>query len=133
LTWTIVTLPISAIVNAHSYLGKSSYTGDNCGVATIDEFRLDRGAMGMAQIAADYASGPNALPVPNMTVATAERNLLITWPDYIPGCSLQTSAQLGPGASWAPVTASSLILTNGTFLMELPMTDRPAFCRLVQP
>ena len=60
-----VTLPISAIVNAHSYLGKSSYTGDYCGVATIDEFRMYSGAMGTAQIADDYASAPILCPCQN--------------------------------------------------------------------
>ena len=127
-----VTLPISAIVNAHSYLGKSSYTGDYCGVATIDEFRMYSGAMGTAQIAADYASGPNVLPVPQITAATAGRNLVFTWPDYITGYSLQTSSELGAGAFWVPATASSFILTNGTFLIELPMTNPQAFYRLVK-
>jgi hypothetical protein len=90
------------------------------------------GAMGVAQVAADYASGPNVLPVPKMTVATVGQNLMLTWPDYITGYSLQTSAQLGAGASWAPVTAASLILTNGTFLIELPTTNRQAFFRIVK-
>lgn len=66
-----VTLPVSAIVNAHSYPGKSSCVNDCCGVATIDELRMYRGAMGTAQMAADYASGPDALPAPQMSVAIA--------------------------------------------------------------
>jgi hypothetical protein len=127
-----VTLPVSAIVNAHSYLGKSSYTGDYCGIATIDEFRMYSGAMGKAQIAADYASGPNALPAPQMTAAITGQNLVLTWPDYITGWSLQTSTNLGAGASWVPATAASFILTNGTFLIELPMTNQQAFYRLVK-
>ena len=127
-----VPLPISAIVDAHSYLGKSSYTGDDCGVATIDEFRMYNGAMGTAQIAADDALGPYLLPVPKVTVATAGPNLVFTWPDYISGYSLQTSSQLGARASWAPATVSSFILTNGTFLMALPMTNQQAFYRLVK-
>jgi hypothetical protein len=127
-----VTLPISAIVNAHSYLGKSSYTGDYCGVATIDEFRMYSGAMGTAQITADNASGPNALPVPKLSIATAGQNLVFTWPDYITGYSLQTSAKLGAGASWTPAAVSSYILTNGIFLIKIPMNSQEAFYRIVK-
>ena len=127
-----VTLSISAIVNAHSYLGKSSYTGDYCGVATIDEFRMYNGAMETTQIADDYASGPNSLPVPQLSIATAGQNLVFTWPDYIAGYSLQTSAKLGARASWAPAAVSSYILTNGTFLIKVPMTSQLAFYRIVK-
>ncbi|MDR3459712.1 MAG: DUF1080 domain-containing protein [Verrucomicrobiae bacterium] len=127
-----VTLSISAIVNAHSYLGKSSYAGDNCGVATIDEFRMYSGAMKKAQIADDYASGPNSLPMPKLSIATAGQTLAFTWPDYIAGYSLQTSAQLGAGASWTPAAVSSYVLTNGTFLITVPMTSRQAFYRIVK-
>lgn len=127
-----VTLPVSAIVNAHSYLGKSSYTADYCGVATIDEFRMYSGAMQTAQIADDYDSGPDSLPVPNLSITTAGQNLVFTWPDYIAGYSLQTSAILGAGASWTPAAVSSYILTNGTFLITVPMTSQQAFYRIVK-
>ena len=127
-----VTLSIAAIVNAHSYLGKSSYTGDYCGVATIDEFRMYSGAMETAQIADDYASGPNSLPVPKLSFATAGQNLAFTWPDYITGYSLQTTTNLGAGVSWVPVTGSSTILTNGTFLITVPMTSQQAFYRIIK-
>ena len=127
-----VTLPISAIVNAHSYLGKSSYAGDDCGVATIDEFRMYSGAMGTAQIAADYAFGPNALPVPKLSIANDGQNLAFTWPDYITGYSLQTSDKLGAGASWAPAARLSCILTNRTFSIKVPMTSQQAFYRIVK-
>jgi hypothetical protein len=127
-----VTLPISAIVNAHSYLGKSSYTGDYCGVATIDEFRMYSGAMATAQIADDYASGPNALPVPKLSVATAGPNLVFTWPDYITGYSLQTSAKLGAEAFWEPAAVSSFIPTNGTFMINVPMTSQQAFYHVIK-
>ncbi len=127
-----VTLSISAIVNAHSYLGKSSYTADDCGVAAIDEFRMYSGAMQAAQIADDYASGPNSLPVPKLSIATAGQNLVFTWPDYITGYALQTSAKLGAGASWTPADVSSYILTNGTFLIKVPMTSQQLFYRIVK-
>jgi hypothetical protein len=127
-----VTLPISAIVNAHSYLGKSSYAGDDCGVATIDEFRMYSGAMQKLQIADDYASGPNFLPVPKLSITRTGQNLVFTWPDYISGYSLQTSAQLGADAAWTSAAVSSYILTNGAFLITVPMTNQQAFYRIVK-
>jgi hypothetical protein len=126
-----VTLPISAIVNAHSYIGKSSYAADYCGVATIDEFRMYSGAMETAQIADDYAWGPNSLPVPKLFITSAGQNLVFTWPDYIAGYSLQTSAKLGADAAWTPAAVSSYIVTNGTFLIKVPMTNQQAFYRIV--
>jgi len=67
-----------------------------------------------------------------MTAAVSGQNLAFTWPDYITGYSLQTSAKLGTGATWVPATGSSFILTNGTFLIQLPMTNQQAFYRLVK-
>ena len=90
------------------------------------------GAMGTAQIAADYASGPNTLPAPKISAAITDQNLVFTWPDYIAGYSLQTSTNLGAGASWVPATVSSFILTNGTFMIQLPMTNQQIFYRLVK-
>jgi hypothetical protein len=90
------------------------------------------GAMGTAQIADDYASGPNSLPVPKLSIATAGQDLVFTWPDYITGYSLQTSSNLGAGASWGTVTGSSIILTNGTYLITVPMTSEQAFYRIVK-
>ncbi len=90
------------------------------------------GAMETAQIADDYASGPNSLPVPKLSIATAGQNLAFTWPDYITGYSLQATTNLGAGASWVPVTGSSTILTNGTFLTKVPVTSQRAFYRIVK-
>lgn len=129
-----VTLPLSAIVNAHSYLGKSSYAGDSCGVATVDEFRMYNGAMGAAQMTADAAAGPNAMPIPNVTVASTDAGTIFSWPGYTPGFSLQTSLVLGPGASWAPVPGNAVpVLTNGVYSVTLTLSNQAAFYRLVGP
>jgi hypothetical protein len=126
-----VTLPMSAIVNAHSYLGKSSYASDSCGVATIDELRMYNGAMGPAQLAADFAAGPEALPQPGLAVAAAGSNLVFNWPGYTSGYTLQTTPQLGAGASWVTIPgAPAPLLTNGTYSVLLPMSGQQAFYRL---
>ena len=87
---------------------------------------------GAAQIADDYASGPNTLPVPQLSVATAGPKLVFTWPDYIAGYSLQTSAKLGAGAFWAPAAVSAFVLTNGAFLIKVSKTSQQAFYRIVK-
>jgi hypothetical protein len=128
-----VTLPMSAIVNSHSYLGKSSYVNDSCGVATIEEFRMFSGAMGAAQMAADLAAGPDALPLPSLTVAQAGQSIVFGWPGYIPGFSLQTSAVLGAGASWGPPPGEPApVLSNGSYLVTIPMSNQTRFYRLIK-
>jgi len=64
------------------------------------------GAMETAQIADDYASGPNSLPVPNCRSPPLGQNLAFTWPGLLPGYSLQTSAKLGAGASLGAAAVS---------------------------
>ncbi len=56
---TGITTPMSAIVNTHSWLGRSSYIADQCGVATLDEFRMYNGALSPFRVALNAASGPN--------------------------------------------------------------------------
>ena len=90
------------------------------------------GAMTAAQIADDYVSGPNSLPVPKLSIASDGQNLAFAWPDYMPGYSLQTSPELGAGADWVPATISSYVLTNGTFLIKAPMARQQAFYRIVK-
>jgi hypothetical protein len=127
-----VNLPVSAVVNAHSYLGKSSYLSDSCGVATVDEFRIYNGAMGLAQIAADAAAGPDVLPVPNVTIANANSQTTFSWPGFAMGYTLQTSPVLGPGAWWTPVGGPAPVLTNGVNSVTLTLSNRAAFYRLAK-
>jgi hypothetical protein len=127
-----VALPISAIVNAHSYLGKSSYSGDPYGVATIDELRMYSGAMSLAQIAADIGAGPNSLPQPSLQVATSGQNLLFSWPGYISGYSVETTAELGTNALWTPVSNAQIVFSNGVYSVCAPVNNQKAFYRLVK-
>jgi hypothetical protein len=90
------------------------------------------GAMGLAHMAADFASGANALPTPKLTIALMGQDMVFTWPDFITGYYLQTSAELGAGAAWVPVAAAATILTNGTFLIKVPMTGQRGFYRVAK-
>ncbi len=128
-----VTLPMAAIDNAHSYLGKSSYATDNCGVAVIDEFRMYNGAMGEMQIAANLAAGPGVFLDPTLSIAQTDTGLLISWPEFLPG-SLQSSTNLGSNASWTtpPPGATAPILSNGMYRVTLSMNASQTFFRLAQ-
>ena len=57
---TGITIPMSGINNAHSWLGQSSYVNDPEGVATIDEFRIYNGVLSPFRVALNAASGPNS-------------------------------------------------------------------------
>jgi len=128
-----VTIPISALQNVHSYLGKSSYASDPNGVATVDEFRIYNGAMGPSQVSADYADGPDTLPGNPLALSIAQvgNAIVLNWPASTTGYSVQTSASLGTGATWGVLPGTPTpILTNGTYQISLPVTNRAAFYRL---
>lgn len=128
-----VTIPISALQNMHSYLGKSSYVGDPNGVATVDEFRIYNGAMSSSQVAADYAAGANSLPgnPPTLSISLAGNNVVLSWPISASGYNLRTITMLGGGLFWHALQSSVLpILSNGTFQVTLPVTNRATYYRL---
>jgi hypothetical protein len=126
-------IPLTAVANSHSWLGRSSYLGDNCGVATVDEFRIYDGALGIRQIAANYAAGADALPRPQVSITKSGANVVLAWPDYISGYVVQTAATLDAGASWGPpVGTPAPVVTNGTYQVTLPISTQPAFYRLVK-
>jgi hypothetical protein len=116
---TGVSVPLNAIHNVHSWLGKSSYNVDpNC-VATLDEFRVYNGALSAQQVAADYTAGPNALPnvapvlsaIGNQTII-AGQTLSITnvaTDANVPPQALTYSLSVAP--TGAGINATSGILT----------------------
>ena len=127
------TIPMSAIVNAHSYLGKSSYSGDPDGVAALDEFRIYNGAMPTWQLAVDYADGPDTVPetVPILSITHSGDNITLTWPGTAPDYSLQASAKMGSSALWTALPGSPTpIFTNNNFQITLPVANHSMFYRL---
>jgi hypothetical protein len=134
---TGVNWPMSNLNTTHSYLGRSSFLGDPNGVATIDELRLYNGAMGLSQIAADYAAGPNTVTVPtsspSLSIVKSDGNIVLAWPESASGYSVQTTSKLGAGASWGPPAGNpSPVATNGTYQVTLPIGAQAAFYRLVK-
>ena len=66
------TKPLAALVGAdnNNWLGRSQFTSDPNFAGKFDEFRLYKGAMTPAQVAASAAVGPDALPAAGPSVST---------------------------------------------------------------
>jgi hypothetical protein len=58
---TIPANPLSSYSFTNAYLGRSPFLGDNSTSGTVDEFRIYTDPRSGAQIAADFAAGPNTL------------------------------------------------------------------------
>jgi hypothetical protein len=93
------------------WLGHSQYIQDADFAGAIAEFRIYRGTFLDADVAADYEAGPDALSGETasrrIAVSFSAGKLDISWPATTTGFTLETSATLGAGANWAPVTVDS--------------------------
>ncbi len=58
---TNATLPLSSVIDAFSFIGKSLYSGDPYLAGTIDEFRIYNGALSAASVQQSYLQGPNTI------------------------------------------------------------------------
>jgi hypothetical protein len=61
---TIPAIPLSSYTFTNAYLGRSAFLADNWLSGSIDEFRIYNNAQSAAQIAADFANGPDNVPEP---------------------------------------------------------------------
>jgi hypothetical protein len=61
---TITAIPLSSYSFSNAYLGRSAFLADNATSGSIDEFRIYNDAQSAAQVAADFAAGPNVVPEP---------------------------------------------------------------------
>jgi PEP-CTERM motif len=61
---SITAIPLSSYSFTDLYLGRSAFPGDNSTSGSIDEFRIYNNAQSGAQVAADYAAGPDTVVVP---------------------------------------------------------------------
>jgi hypothetical protein len=132
---------LSGVNDLHCWLGKSLYAGDAGLAASIDEFRIYAGAFTAAQITADFNAGPNTVVLPppsagtptapKLTASKSGNNLVLTWPTSATGFSLQTSANLGPTASWG-AAGGTPVVTNGVNQVTIPISTQDAFYRLKQ-
>jgi hypothetical protein len=61
---TIPAIPLSSYSFNEAFLGRSAWDVDNYINGTVDEFRIYNRAKTAAEIAADFAAGPNVVPEP---------------------------------------------------------------------
>jgi hypothetical protein len=111
---------LSGVSSAFSFLGRSLFSADAWLNGRIDEFRIYDGRLGPADLAADYAAGPDsqALPV-NLSVIGSAAGVTLSWPSYALGFSLESTGSPGPDAVWSPVVATPVV-SNGQWQVTLP-------------
>ena len=114
-----------------AWFGAPVYYGDNNLNGRINELRIWNGALTSAQIAANFALGPNALPRPSVAAVASSGSLTISWPDTFPGYTLQSSPIIGAGAVWTTVS-NAYTLSGGFYTVTLPTTNSASFFRLAQ-
>ncbi|MGA9452336.1 MAG: LamG-like jellyroll fold domain-containing protein [Verrucomicrobiia bacterium] len=120
-----------------NYLGQSLYGSDPFLNASIDEFRVYNGPLTAAQIAADYALGPNQVigTDKNVSLAAAsagDGNVVIKWPTTSALVTVMSSPVLGPGAVWTPVSNGTMTVADGNYQMTIPVSSSAQFFRLQQ-
>ncbi len=121
-----------------TYIGQSLYTGDPGLLANVEEFRIYNGPLTPAQIAANYALGPNQLlgtsTNVSLSASTSGGNLILKWPTTSALVTLLSSPSLGSGAVWTPVNQASSPLTvvGGNYQVTIPETAATQFFRLQQ-
>jgi arabinan endo-1,5-alpha-L-arabinosidase len=113
------------------WLGHSQYIQDADLDATITEFRIYKGTFQDADVAADFAAGPDTLPgagKPSLSVSVANGKLVVGWPAAASGFALETSTKLVAGASWS--SAGSAVLNGSQNEVTITPTGATAFYRL---
>ena len=71
-------------------------------------------------------------PPPQLTIASAGTNVLVSWPAYAASYQLQASPNLADSNSWSQVTTTTV--TNGLVLStQVPNTGTATFFRLQKP
>jgi Bacterial Ig-like domain (group 2) len=121
-----------------NYIGQSLYTGDPGLLANIDEFRIYKNALTPAQIAADFALGPNQLlgtsTSVSLTASVSGGNVVLKWPTTSALITLLSSPALGNGAVWTPVSTANgaLAVAGGNYQVTVPDTGSAQFFRLQQ-
>jgi len=132
-----VTHPLAATLGSDplNALGASLYAADPFLTGSIDEVRIYSGPLSAAQIAADYALGPNQLIGTSRTVSLSASlsggNVILSWPTNSALVDVIASPVLGAGATW---TSANLPLTvaGGKFQMTVPAIGSARYFRLQQ-
>lgn len=121
--------PLTSVVSALSYIGRSLFSADAYLNATIDELRLYDGRLTPAEIAVNYRYGPDTLALPVSLVATdTPSNINLSWPSWAVGFSAESATNLA-SAVWSAVTPAPT-LAAGNWSISVPKTNALKFFRL---
>lgn len=127
------TTPLAAINDMNNWLGRSQFVEDPYLRGRYNEFRIYSGFLSDADIAADYAAGPDVIGSDFLLhIFPSNTNLTLTWGSSVTNWILESSSVLGAGAGWTQVPQSP---TNqsGRFTVTVPMSDDARFFRLHNP
>ena len=129
----IATIPLSGIVDTNNWLGRSQFSGDAYFYGSYNEFRIYSGLLSDADVAADFAAGPDAVGVDYILHSYWSGSALsITWGLSATNLVLQSTPVLGDAANWNPVPVTP-VLQNGRYAVTVPLTGAAAYFRLHAP
>ena len=127
------TLPLSGIVDTNCWLGRSLFANDAYYNGTFNEFRIYRGLLSDADVAAEFVAGPNTVGVDYLLHYFPATNAMsITWGASVTNVILQTSPSLNGGVNWTPVS-DPISLQNGRYSATVLTTNTSAYYRLHTP
>jgi hypothetical protein len=130
----VATYPLSVVDDRNDWLGHSQWQ-DPFYNGSIDEFRIYNGPMLDDDIAANFASGPNALPVPKVPlgIALVGANLQISWTTNVPASAvLQATPTLGIGILWSSAGLPAPTIAGDKYQVTVPVSGAAKFYRLGQ-
>lgn len=131
-------LPLSSIDDTNCFLGRSIYSApyslpggyfDPYMVGSLNEVRIYRGLLTDAEIAQQFAIGPdNIIANVPLSSSVSGGNLTLSWPTYGAHFALESTTSLSP-AAWSPVVGvQSQVGTN--YQMTVPVGTGNRFFRL---
>lgn len=121
-----VRIPLDAVAADYGFIGRSLFSADGYLNASLDEFRIWEGRLTGEQLAANYRSGPDELAGPVLTAGLEGGNLVLAWPVSASGYTLESSATLGPNASWS-AAGGNVVSEGGFYRVTLPLTSTTFF------
>ena len=109
----IARLPLSGIIDTNNWLGKSPFASNPFYNGSYNEFRIFRGLLPDADVAADYAAGPEAVGVDFVLHSiVSPGNLTLSWGPSASGWVLESAPDLGPSAVWTAVPMTPYFKTD---------------------
>jgi hypothetical protein len=129
---TAVTIPLSAIDDVNCWLGRSAFDQDPCFYGSFDEFRIYRGLLSDADVAAEFAAGPDIITDDlRLRTSLSGTNLTITWGASAADYRLESRSQLQP-AVWSEVTQPSHF-DGSSYRVIVDLSNSERFFRLHKP